>query len=56
MIRCRCLGTFITEWDEGLLICNEILQSDETASLIVKKLVDLTLFYDFDGWLINIEV
>lgn len=54
--RCRCLATFITEWNDGVVICNQILQSDESVSLLVKKLVELTLFYEFDGWLINIEV
>ena len=49
------LGTFITEWKDGKKICDEMLQSDIFVDLIVDKLVQLTIFYKFDGWLINIE-
>lgn len=52
---CRMLGTFITEWNEGKEICEKILVSDEMIDLVVDKLVDITLFFKFDGWLINIE-
>jgi mannosyl-glycoprotein endo-beta-N-acetylglucosaminidase len=52
---CRCLGTLITEWKDGIIICNEMLKDEQTIDLIVNKLVELCLFYKFDGWLINIE-
>ena len=49
---CRILGTIITEFDEGEKICSLML---ENLDLIVGKLVEITLHYGFDGWLINIE-
>jgi mannosyl-glycoprotein endo-beta-N-acetylglucosaminidase len=52
---CRCLGTLITEWKDGTIICNEMLKDEQTIDLTVNKLVELCLFYKFDGWLINIE-
>ena len=49
------VGTFITEWDQGSAICEKIFSSKNEVEFIVKKLIDLTIFYNFDGWLINIE-
>ena len=51
----RMLGTFITEWKEGAEICQAFLKDESTIDKCVQKLVELTLHYGFDGWLINIE-
>ena len=51
----RILGTFITEWIEGDKICKEILNDSKTVDKVIDQLVSITLHYDFDGWLINIE-
>jgi mannosyl-glycoprotein endo-beta-N-acetylglucosaminidase len=49
---CRIFGTFITEFDFGKNICAELFENIE---LYVDKLIELTVYYQFDGWLINIE-
>lgn len=53
----RMLGCFITEFKRGEAIWNEIeTRSDEDMlDRVVKSLVDITVFYGFDGWLLNIE-
>lgn len=51
----RILGTFITEFNDGIKICNEFLGDQTKIDLVVAKLVEITLYYGFDGWLINIE-
>jgi mannosyl-glycoprotein endo-beta-N-acetylglucosaminidase len=48
----RMLGTIITEFDQGELLCRELFQDIDTY---VDRLVELTVYYNFDGWLINIE-
>lgn len=48
-------GTFITEWKEGAIRCQEILQSEAAFKAVADKLVDVAIYYNFDGWLINIE-
>ncbi len=52
---CRILGTFITEFKDGSLVCEQFLGSREQIDQVVQKLVDLTVYFGFDGWLINIE-
>ncbi|VDK51475.1 unnamed protein product [Anisakis simplex] len=49
------LGTFITEWTSGAKICSEILASAENVERTVDKLVEIAKFYNFEGWLVNIE-
>ncbi|ESN99651.1 hypothetical protein HELRODRAFT_84071, partial [Helobdella robusta] len=49
------LGTLITEWDDGVQLCSQFLKNDDVMEKFVKKLVDITLYYNFDGWLLNIE-
>lgn len=49
------LGTFITEWDEGAKICENFLRDSESVHKLCDQLVDISSFYGFDGWLINIE-
>jgi len=58
----KILGTFITEWDQGKADTYAMLerfQLDENGKrhfLMVDKLVSVAKYYQFDGWLINIEV
>jgi mannosyl-glycoprotein endo-beta-N-acetylglucosaminidase len=51
----RILGTFITEFKDGTKICDEFLGDQSKIDTVVAKLVEITLYYGFDGWLINIE-
>ncbi|MCL7043403.1 hypothetical protein MKW94_019701 [Papaver nudicaule] len=52
----KVLGTFIAEWDEGKLVCNELLATKESAQMYAERLSELAVALGFDGWLINIEV
>uniref|UniRef100_A0A2P2KK58 mannosyl-glycoprotein endo-beta-N-acetylglucosaminidase n=1 Tax=Rhizophora mucronata TaxID=61149 RepID=A0A2P2KK58_RHIMU len=52
----KVLGTFITEWDEGRLACNQLLESKESACTYAERLAELAVALGFDGWLINMEV
>nr|XP_006823731.1 PREDICTED: cytosolic endo-beta-N-acetylglucosaminidase-like [Saccoglossus kowalevskii] len=49
------LGTFITEWDDGLERCKAFLKDEDTYKSLADKMVAITKFYNFDGWLVNIE-
>ncbi|XP_039596760.1 cytosolic endo-beta-N-acetylglucosaminidase [Polypterus senegalus] len=49
------LGTFITEWTDGANICESFLESESSLHSVANKLVEIALYYGFDGWLINIE-
>ncbi|XP_035827207.1 uncharacterized protein LOC101863364 isoform X2 [Aplysia californica] len=49
------LGTVITEWDDGAKICQELLSSKSSIDKFTTKLAEIADFYNFDGWLINIE-
>ncbi|KAK6932967.1 Glycoside hydrolase, family 85 [Dillenia turbinata] len=51
----QVLGTFITEWDEGRAICNELLSTKESAQMYAERLAELAVALGFDGWLLNIE-
>ncbi|KAF9580926.1 hypothetical protein BGW38_002237, partial [Lunasporangiospora selenospora] len=66
----RCLGTIITEWTKGLLEVDELvsgpglpLSIDRTddvdrhwfSKVYADKLVDIAVYYGFDGWFINVE-
>lgn len=48
-------GTFITEWDDGKVRCHKVIESEESFKRAANKLVEITKYYQFDGWLINIE-
>lgn len=48
-------GTFITEWDEGKVRCHKVIESEESLKKAADKLVEITKYFQFDGWLINIE-
>jgi mannosyl-glycoprotein endo-beta-N-acetylglucosaminidase len=49
------LGTFITEWEDGAMKCQQILKSDSTYRQVADQLVSIAMYYKLDGWLINIE-
>ncbi|KAJ4841410.1 hypothetical protein Tsubulata_051285, partial [Turnera subulata] len=51
----KVLGTFITEWDDGRLICDELLATEESARMYAERLAELAASLGFDGWLINVE-
>lgn len=48
-------GTFITEWDDGKVRCHKVIESEESLKRAANKLVEITKYFQFDGWLINIE-
>ena len=47
-----CLGTFITEGEAGIEENKHILQNGEHFAM---KLVEIMIYHNFDGYLINIE-
>ncbi|XP_075671601.1 cytosolic endo-beta-N-acetylglucosaminidase 1 isoform X2 [Castanea sativa] len=49
----KVLGTFITEWDEGRVACNELLSTKESAHMYAECLAELAVALGFDGWLEN---
>ncbi|AWP18362.1 putative cytosolic endo-beta-N-acetylglucosaminidase [Scophthalmus maximus] len=49
------LGTFITEWTDGYTACEAFLKEEESYRAVADKLVQISHYYGFDGWLINIE-
>lgn len=51
----KVFGTIITEWDQGAEICQELLESKETVLSFCRQICEITKFYGFDGWLLNIE-
>ncbi|KAL2623550.1 hypothetical protein R1flu_003755 [Riccia fluitans] len=51
----QVLGTFITEWDEGYKVCQELCATEDSARNYAILLADLAQALGFDGWLINIE-
>ncbi|KAJ4970389.1 hypothetical protein NE237_003488 [Protea cynaroides] len=51
----KVLGTFITEWDEGKVVCNKLLSTKESSQMYAECLAELATTLGFDGWLINIE-
>ncbi|XP_021732537.1 cytosolic endo-beta-N-acetylglucosaminidase 1-like [Chenopodium quinoa] len=52
----KVLGTFLTEWDEGRIISDQLLSSIEYARMCAERLAELAIALGFDGWLINMEV
>ena len=50
----KVLGTFITEWDEGRVACNELLLTKESAHMYAERLAELAVALGFDGWLVCI--
>ncbi|XP_050210440.1 cytosolic endo-beta-N-acetylglucosaminidase 1 isoform X2 [Mercurialis annua] len=52
----KVLGTFLTEWEEGRLVCNKLLETEESARMYAERLSELAIALGFDGWLINMEI
>lgn len=50
-----CLGTVITEWKDGAILCSNLFSNEAAVDAAVDKLIQLAVYYKFDGWLINIE-
>ncbi|GFT89120.1 cytosolic endo-beta-N-acetylglucosaminidase [Nephila pilipes] len=51
----QVLGTFITEWDEGVQVFEQIFTDRASVHQLCMQLIHIAIFYEFDGWLINIE-
>jgi mannosyl-glycoprotein endo-beta-N-acetylglucosaminidase len=51
----RILGCFITEFNQGEAIWDELVSSKDLLDRVIDVLVDITVFFGFDGWLLNIE-
>ena len=49
------MGTFITEWDHGTAICEQLLVSEESAADAACQLALIAAHYGFEGWLVNVE-
>ncbi|EDO36828.1 predicted protein, partial [Nematostella vectensis] len=49
------LGTIITEWDDGAARCCEFLENEHSVHALADQLVKMADYYNFDGWLVNIE-
>ncbi|XP_022595497.1 cytosolic endo-beta-N-acetylglucosaminidase [Seriola dumerili] len=49
------IGTFITEWTDGAAACEAFLKEEESYRAVADKLVQISHYYGFDGWLINVE-
>ena len=49
------MGTIITEWEDGRQVCNHLLSSADNVQKFVEQCVSLANYYQFDGWLVNIE-
>lgn len=51
----KCIGTVITEWEQGKEICAKLFESKECTIRYANLLVDIAEYYGIDGWLINLE-
>ncbi len=51
----QILGTFITEWESGSLMCELLLWTEQSAEAAAMQLGQIAAYYGFDGWLLNIE-
>ncbi|XP_042913021.2 cytosolic endo-beta-N-acetylglucosaminidase [Parasteatoda tepidariorum] len=51
----KILGTFITEWDDGIKVCEALLENEDAVEQLSAQLVKIANYFNFDGWLINIE-
>ena len=49
------MGTIITEWEGGTQTCNHLLSTSDNVEKFVEQCVSLANYYQFDGWLVNIE-
>ncbi|KAK7085021.1 hypothetical protein SK128_026538 [Halocaridina rubra] len=51
----KVLGTFITEWEAGAVICQKLLCNEESINLCVSQMVKIAQYHHLEGWFINIE-
>ncbi|KAH1199019.1 Cytosolic endo-beta-N-acetylglucosaminidase 2 [Glycine max] len=51
----KVLGTFITKWDEGKVVCDTLFSTKETAHMYAECLVELAVDLGFDGWLFIVD-
>lgn len=51
----QILGTFITEREEGSLLCELLLWTEQSAEAAALQLATIAASFGFDGWLLNIE-
>jgi len=49
------IGTLITEWDDGRKRCHQFIETEDSYKAFADKLILITQYYGFDGWLVNIE-
>lgn len=49
----KVLGTFITEWEEGVKISKRLLATKESAQMYAERLAELATVLGFDGWLVS---
>ena len=52
---CPVYGTIITEGEAGRSLLEALLSSRAKLERSVQQLVNLALYYRFDGWLVNVE-
>lgn len=48
----KVLGTFIMEWDEGVILANKLLSTKDSAFMYAERLTELAVALGFDGWLV----
>ncbi|GIY42992.1 cytosolic endo-beta-N-acetylglucosaminidase [Caerostris extrusa] len=51
----QVIGTFISEWDEGVKVFETAFSNKILVDQLCMQLVNIAAHYNFDGWLINIE-
>ena len=51
----QIIGTFITEWEKGLEICQYLFSTANLAIKTAESLILIAKDYQLNGWLINIE-
>lgn len=49
------MGTFITEWDKGAALCEQLFATPEASETAAGQLSRVAAHHGFDGWLLNIE-
>ena len=52
---CPVFGTFITEWEKGTSMCDELLSNETKMQCCVNQLAKIAEFHGFEGWIVNIE-
>ena len=49
------LGTLITEHEYGTKLTHQFIDNKIIRQRVVKKMVDIAVYYGFDGWFLNFE-